>query len=141
MAAKGDVEERKLSGCKSELRAFSQRLKELQKLTQALYEGRITGKIPEHVFIELTATYGAEREEKTRDAARCQAVIDAAGKTIRDISAWTRAIKKYTALEELDRSIVLELIDKIEVWQAKKVDNVKYPDITIYYKFVGKISE
>lgn len=140
LAAKGDVEERRLADCKGELKAANTRLKDLQKLTQTLYEDRVTGKIPEHVFSELMATYEAEREEKTQAIARCHEVIDAVGKTTQDASAWTRAIKKYTALEELDRGIVLELIDKIEVGQAHKVEKVKHQDVTIYYKFVGNIS-
>ena len=140
LAAKGDVEERKLMGCKNDLKTATARLKEIQKLTQTLYEDRVSGKIPEHIFGELMAAYETEREEKTQDIARCQEVIDASSKTTQDVSAWTHAIKKYTALEELDRAIVLELVDKIEIGQAYKADKVKYQDVTIYYKFVGNIS-
>jgi len=44
-------------------------------------------------------------------------------------------------LEALESKILLELIDKIEVFEARKIDGKRICDVRIYYRFVGDISQ
>ena len=49
---------------KSTLKATAKRLAELERLTQALYEDKVLGTVPEAVFKNLMTKYEAERVEK-----------------------------------------------------------------------------
>lgn len=56
-----------------------------------------------------------------------------------DIVSWADTIKVYIAIEEIDWSIIMELIEKIEISECTNVDENKCQDITIYDNFVGNI--
>jgi len=45
---------------------------------------------------------------------------------------------KYNDVQELDRAIVHELIEKIVVHQAQRIDGQWVQQIDIYYRFIGK---
>ena len=49
-------------------------------------------------------------------------------------------ISGYTDIQELDRVVLWELIEKITVGEAQVIDGVKHMDITIYYRFVGAVT-
>jgi hypothetical protein len=42
-------------------------------------------------------------------------------------------------IESLDRKIVTDLIDSIDVYEAKKTNGVKQQTITVHYKLVGNL--
>ena len=46
---------------------------------------------------------------------------------------------KYIDVQELDRAIANELIEKIVVHQAEKLDGQGKQQLDIYYRFIGKI--
>jgi len=46
---------------------------------------------------------------------------------------------KYIDVQQLDRVIAHELIEKIVVHQARKLDGQRIQQIDIYYRFIGKI--
>ena len=45
----------------------------------------------------------------------------------------------YAEIKELDRIILTELIEKITVGEARIVDGKKIIDVTIYYRFIGRV--
>ena len=49
-------------------------------------------------------------------------------------------LKKYTEIKELTPEIVNELIDKIYVYQSKKVNGKPTQQIDIYYNEIGIIN-
>lgn len=61
---KAKQSDRQLKADKSTLKATEKRLAELEKLTQALYEDKVLGTVPEAVFKNLMVKYEAERVEK-----------------------------------------------------------------------------
>ena len=46
-------------------------------------------------------------------------------------------IRKYTYTNELDASILNEMIEKILIYDEEKVNGEKQQRVDIYYKFVG----
>ena len=52
---------------------------------------------------------------------------------------WAASIRKCLSLEELDRDIVDELIDHIEIGERTVVNGQRHQDIKIYYRFVGLV--
>ena len=52
---------------------------------------------------------------------------------------WSALIRKHLHIWELDRDMVDELIDRIEVGESAVVDGKRVRDIRIFYRFVGNI--
>ncbi len=50
------------------------------------------------------------------------------------------AVRQYTDVKELTKLILTELIDKVVVFDAEKVNGKRMQRIEIYYRFVGLLS-
>ena len=57
-----------------------------------------------------------------------------------DITQFISNVKKYTEITEITPEILNELIEKILIHQAEKIDDKKVQEIDIYYRGVGIIS-
>ncbi len=58
---------------------------------------------------------------------------------IANIHQWVGTIRQYLDLQELNREIIEELIDRIEVGERTIIDGQRHQDIKIYYCFVGLV--
>lgn len=123
---------------KSTLKATEKRLAELERLTQALYEDKVLGTVPEAVFKNLMTKYEAERVEKLALVQELKKHLADTAQDERDIEQYLQSIKKYVAIEQLDREMLLELIKYIEIGERKTVDGQKCRDVVIHYNLVDK---
>ena len=48
---------------------------------------------------------------------------------------------KSLTIEELTETMVNQLIERIEIGHSQKVNGVKQQEITIVYRFVGKVED
>lgn len=135
---KASQSDRQLKADKSTLRATEKRLAELEKLTQALYEDKVLGTVPEAVFKNLLTKYEAERVEKQSLVQKLKKRLADTVQDERDIEQYIQSIKKYVSVEQLDRGMLLELIKYIEIGERKVVDGQKCRDIVIHYNLVDK---
>ncbi|MFT9078540.1 recombinase family protein [Ethanoligenens sp.] len=136
---KSKQSEQQLAADHKALKTTGKRLKELDRLISSLYEDKVRGAIPESVCVGLMQKYEAERKEKTAQAHGLEEKIAASAQNEREVDSFLAAIKKYVAVEQLDREMLLELINYIEVGERFIKGNQKYRKITIHYNFVGKI--
>jgi len=79
-------------------------------------------------MVEATEEW-IQKAKDAKEIAKTGTVIDNA----------TDADGKYIDVQQLDKVIVHELIKKIVVHQARKLDGQRVQQIDIYYRFVGKI--
>ncbi len=135
---KAKQSDRQLKADKSTLKATEKRLGELEQLTQALYEDKVLGTIPEAVFKNLLGKYEAERVEKQSLVQSLKQKLADTAQDERDIEQYIANIKKYVAVEQLDRGMLLELINYIEIGERKEKDGQKYRDVVIHYNLVDK---
>jgi hypothetical protein len=135
---KAKQSDRQLKADKSTLKATEKRLAELERLTQALYEDKVLGTVPEAVFKNLMVRYEAERVEKQSLVQSLEQKIADTAQDERDIEQYIANIKKYVAVEQLDRGMLLELINYIEIGERKEKDGQKYRDVVIHYNLVDK---
>ncbi|MBQ3528198.1 MAG: DUF4368 domain-containing protein [Clostridia bacterium] len=49
-------------------------------------------------------------------------------------------IEKYLDIKELNKTVLNELIDKIEVHEAEKIDGKRIQKVDIYYRFIGNLN-
>ena len=132
--------EQQLKADKAQIKGTESRLAELERLIQKLYEDRVlsTG-ISETLYQELMVKYERDRAEKTDTLKELTAKMNSAAKDEQDIDSFMQTIRKYVAVEALDHEMLLELIDRIEIGEQSIAGDQKYRDITIHYKFVGKL--
>ena len=50
-------------------------------------------------------------------------------------------LEEYLTIEELTETMVNQLIEKIEIGHSQKVDGIRQQEITIVYRFVGKVED
>jgi hypothetical protein len=115
------------------------RLNDLERLTRSLYEDRVLGNVPEAVFKNLMRGYEQERQEKVAALEETGCRLAESARNDRDVESFLSAVRKYAALESLDREMLLELVDFIEVGERFVKGNQKYRDIVIHYQFMGAI--
>ncbi|MCL2775440.1 MAG: DUF4368 domain-containing protein, partial [Oscillospiraceae bacterium] len=126
---------------RQQLRQYEDRLSELDKITRMLYEDRVNGIISEMMFKEMTANYERERTERDNAVKELRVKIEQCERTVCDVNAWIKTIRKYTELTELTREVLIELIDSIEVFEPEKVGKRRVCRIRIKYRFVGVVGE
>lgn len=58
-----------------------------------------------------------------------------------NIQRWIDLIKNYASFDDIDRPLLMALIDNIIVGETKEEDGEKVRDIRIIYNFVGEVSD
>ncbi|MCI8346305.1 MAG: DUF4368 domain-containing protein, partial [Clostridia bacterium] len=138
---KSSKEEAKtLSKNKKELEKAKSRIIEIDTLFQHIYEDNISGKLTDERFRNLSFNYDKEQKELKLKIEQLSKEINNTEKKTADLTQFISNVKKYTEITELTPEILNELIEKILVHQAEKVDGKKVQEIDIYYRGVGIIS-
>lgn len=120
-------------------KTLKKRLAELERLIQSVYEDKVLGKIPEEVCVRLMTGYQSEQTEKSARLKSLEGKLAEYRKVQDDVREWAALIRQYRDADTLDRDMLLKLVDRIEVGEARTVDGEKEREIRIYYKFVGDI--
>ena len=113
------------------------RVEELEDTTAKLYEDKISGVITPETFTVLMERNEQERLKKVERLEALTQEINKAEQESAAIRDWAEHIRKYMNLRELDRQIIDELIDHIEIGERVVVDGQKRQSVRIFYRFVG----
>ena len=129
------------ASCEQELRVVSSRIHELEKLMRNLYEDKCRGVVPQTVFQTLMKTYEAERAQKAAILPELEQKAKAQQENRNAVDRWLEIIRRYTEITELDETILFELVDRIEVGEAKRENGVRICDIRVFYRYVGNVDD
>ena len=124
-----------------EIGRLRRRVLELEQLTAKLYEDKVSGNISAATFAMLLQKNEQERLQKAERLDALLSEVDKARQDAANIQAWATVIRKYLTLEDLDREVVEDLIDHIEIGERTVVDGQRRQDVKIYYRFVGLIGK
>ena len=58
-----------------------------------------------------------------------------------DVEKLKEVLDEYLTMEHLTETIVNQLIERIEIGHPVKVDGVRQQEITIVYRFIGRVEE
>ena len=111
------------------------RLAELDSLMQSVYEDKVMGKIPEHLYVNFLQKYEAEQHELRMIVDELEEKLSAEKQDMEDVEEFIRRLKKYIDIQELTRELCLELIEYVTV-DEYSADRPRV--INIYYKFLDK---
>ena len=110
-----------------------------QRMTAKLYEDKVSGAISEASFALLIEKNEQERVQKAERLDTLLAGERKSQQDIANIQRWAGTVRQYLDLQDLNRDIVEELIDHIEIGERTVIDGQKHQDIKIYYRFVGLV--
>ena len=123
-----------------ELNKAKARDRELDTLFEKLYEDNVAGKISDERFARMSKKYEDEQAELRSSIKALQADIERIDGKAATADMFISAVRKYTRARKLTPRMLNELIDKIEVHQAEKVNGVWRQRLTIHYNCVGAIT-
>lgn len=124
---------------KKELSALQARDKELDGLFERIYEDNVSGKLSDERFSKMSRRYEDEQKEISEKMNLLRTELDKLGSKAMTSDAFLSIVRKYTRAKKLTPRMLNELIEKIEVHQAEKVDGVWEQKLTIHYNCVGAI--
>ena len=124
---------------KSKLKKAENRIAQLEKVLNKLYEDRALEKITEERYLAMNGKYETEYNELKQQAAELHQSITATETASHNAQIFSDLVEKYTDLKELNARILNELIDRIVVHEKEIIDGEKYQMVEIYYKFVGLV--
>ena len=112
---------------------------ELDGLFERIYEDNLSGKLSDDRFAKMSRRYETEQKELAEKIKVLRAEIDKLSSKAVTSDMFIATVRKYTRAKKLTPRMLNELIEKIEVHQAEKIDGVWVQKLTIHYNCVGAI--
>ena len=122
-----------------ELSVFHARDKELDRLFSTLYEDNVSGKISDDRFSRMSAGYEREQGELGEKIKKAQFGLSEMEGKAATVEGFLKAVRQYTRIKKLTARMLNELIERIEVHQAERVDGTWVQRVSIHYHCVGAI--
>ena len=132
-----DEADRKLK--EKELKALLARDEELDGLFERIYEDNVSGKISDERFSRMSRRYEDEQKELTEKIKQLRSEIEKQSSRTMTTDMFIRLVRKYTRAKKLTPRMLNELVEKIEVFDAEKVNGVWEQRLRIHYNCVGTI--
>ena len=131
----------RLASWEQELKVTSARVRELEKLMESLYKDKYEGTVPLPVFQTLMQKYETERAQKAAAIPELERKVQEQRSKQNDASRWANLIQKYSEIAELDETILLELVERIEIGEAQVQNGIRVRDVKVFYRYVGNVDE
>ena len=122
-----------------ELAVLQARDEELDGLFERIYEDNVSGKLSDDRFAKMSRRYEEEQKEVSEKIKALRAEMDKLSSKAVTADMFISTVRKYTRTKTLTPRMLNELIDRIEVHQAEKIDGEWVQHLTIHYNCVGAI--
>ena len=132
-----DEADRKLK--EKELKALLARDEELDGLFERIYEDNVSGKISDERFSRMSRRYEDEQKELTEKIKQLRSEIEKQSSRTMTTDMFISLVRKYTRAKKLTPRMLNELVEKIELFHAEKVNGVWEQRLRIHYNCVGTI--
>lgn len=108
-----------------------------------MYEGNVTGKIPDKHFERLLAEYDKEQTEIEENLSELNEQITELTDKSHKADKFVDVVKRYTDFTEITTPMLNEFIEKIIVHEADTSEGrqKRRQAVDIYFNFVGNIAE
>lgn len=127
----------KIGQYRDEVIKLEKRMKELDSIITKLFEQNALGKITDERFEKMSASYESEQQEIKTRYKDLTAKVEAQEKKISSTNQFLETIQKYKNATELNRSMLVELIDSIYIHQAEGTGKNKTQAVEINYRFLA----
>ena len=117
-------------------------LGEIRRLTKfaSLYEDNVSGKLSDDRFAKMSRRYEDEQKELAEKIKKLRSEIEKQSSQAMTTDMFISLVRKYTRARKLTPRMLNELVEKIEVYHAEKIDGVWEQRLRIHYNCVGEIT-
>ena len=122
-----------------ELKTLLARDEELDGLFERIYEDNVSGKLSDDRFAKMSRRYEDEQKELSEKIKKLRSEIEKQSSRSMTTDMFIGLVRKYTRARKLTPRMLNELIEKIEVFNAEKIDGVWVQRLRIHYNCVGTI--
>ena len=122
-----------------ELKTLLARDEELDGLFERIYEDNVSGKLSDDRFAKMSRRYEDEQKELSEKIKKLRSEIEKQSSRSMTTDMFICLVRKYTRARKLTPRMLNELIEKIEVFNAEKIDGVWEQRLRIHYNCVGTI--
>ena len=122
-----------------ELQTLLARDEELDGLFERIYEDNVSGKLSNDRFAKMSRRYEDEQKELAEKIKKLRSEIEKQSSRSMTTDMFIGLVRKYTRARKLTPRMLNELIEKIEVFNAEKIDGVWEQRLRIHYNCVGTI--
>ena len=122
-----------------ELRTLLARDEELDGLFERIYEDNVSGKLSNDRFAKMSRRYEDEQKELVEKIKKLRSEIEKQSSRSMTTDMFIGLVRKYTRARKLTPRMLNELVEKIEVFNAEKIDGVWEQRLRIHYNCVGTI--
>ena len=122
-----------------ELKTLLARDEELDGLFERIYEDNVSGKLSDDRFAKMSRRYEDEQKELAEKIKKLRSEIEKQSSRSMTTDMFIGLVRKYTRTRKLTPRMLNELIEKIEVFNAEKIDGVWEQRLRIHYNCVGTI--
>ena len=122
-----------------ELAALQARDEELDGLFERIYEDNVSGKLSDERFAKMSRRYETEQKELSEKIKALRSEMEKLSSKTMTTDMFISTVRKYTRAKKLTPRMLNELIERIEVHQAEKIDGEWIQKLTIRYNCVGAI--
>lgn len=122
-----------------ELQTLLARDEELDGLFERIYEDNVSGKLSDDRFAKMSRRYEDEQKELSEKIKKLRSEIEKQSSRSMTTDMFIGLVRKYTRARKLTPRMLNELVEKIEVFNAEKIDGVWEQRLRIHYNCVGTI--
>ena len=122
-----------------ELGKLLTRDKELDKLFERLYEDNVAGKITDERYARMASRYEDEQRTLAEQIKALKAELDKQSNASMTTDMFIDCVRKYTRARKLTPRMLNELVERIEVFHAERIDGVQVQRLVIHYNCVGTL--
>ena len=126
---------------KADLTRLNKRNEELETIVRKLFEQNALGIISDERFVSMSASYDEEQKTLKEKISMFQSQINTQKNQTNNIEKLLKMVQRYIDIEELDRGILNELIDHIDVFEGEGKAPTRKQKLVIHYRFVGAIQD
>ena len=123
-----------------ELKALLARDEELDGLFERIYEDNVSGKLSDDRFAKMSRRYEDEQKELVEKIKKLRSEIEKQSSQAMTTDMFISLVRKYTRARKLTPRMLNELVEKIEVYNAEKIDGAWEQRLRIHYNCVGEIT-
>ena len=123
-----------------ELKSLLARDDELDGLFEHIYEDNVSGKLSDDRFAKMSRRYEEEQKELSEKIKKLRSEIEKQSSRATSTDMFVSIVRKYTRARKLTPRMLNELVEKIEVYNAEKIDGEWVQRLRIHYNCVGEMN-
>ncbi len=113
--------------------------RKLDRLFEFMYEDNKAGKLSDGRFAKMTRNFEQEQDVLAVKIKALRAELEKSADKAMTADMFISVVRKYTRAKKLNERMLNELIERIEVFHAEKIDGVKTQRLIIHYNCVGTL--